>query len=83
MYGGEIYAYPMYLQQKLASSQIGFFCMDVTCKYWPYLQKVVQSCPELNHLLDMKPFLSVFHAKAHDFKCEVRKNILVGLNDFI
>lgn len=22
----------------------------------------------------MRPFLSVFHAKAHDFKCEVRKN---------
>ncbi|KAI9537266.1 hypothetical protein NQZ68_026396 [Dissostichus eleginoides] len=43
---------------------------DVTCKYWPYLQRVTKSCPELQHLLDMKPFLSVFHAKAHDFKCE-------------
>ncbi|XP_056328705.1 uncharacterized protein LOC130241019 [Danio aesculapii] len=46
--------------------------MDVTCKYWPYLERVAKSCPELQHLLNMKPFLSVFHAKAHDFKCEVK-----------
>ncbi|XP_033984221.1 uncharacterized protein LOC117480849 [Trematomus bernacchii] len=70
MYRGEIFAYPLYLQKKLASSM--FFCMDVTCKYWPYLQRITKSCPELQHLLDMKPFLSVFHAKAHDFKCEVK-----------
>ncbi len=71
MYRGEIFAYALYLQEKLASRQITFFCMDVTCKYWPYLQRVAKSCPELQHLLNMKPFLSVFHAKAHDFKCEV------------
>ncbi|XP_025764238.1 uncharacterized protein LOC109202996 [Oreochromis niloticus] len=46
--------------------------MDVTCKYWPYLERVTKSCPELQHLISMKPFLSVFHAKAHDFKCEVK-----------
>lgn len=51
--------------------------MDVTCKYWPFLNKVAKSCPELQHLLGMKPFLSVFHAKAHDFKCEVRKHYYV------
>ncbi len=71
MYRGEIFAYPLYLQEKLASRQITFFCMDVTCIYWPYLQRVAKSCPELQHLLNMKPFLSVFHAKAHDFKFEV------------
>ena len=73
MYRGEIFAYPLYLQEKLASRQVTFFCMDVACKYWPYLQRVAKSCPELQHLLNMKPFLSVFHAKAHDFKCEVNK----------
>ncbi|KAF3837678.1 hypothetical protein F7725_009446, partial [Dissostichus mawsoni] len=72
MYRGEMYAYPLFLQEKLSSRQITFFCMDVTCKYWPYLQKVAKSCPELQHLLNMKPFLLVFHAKAHDFKCEVK-----------
>ncbi|XP_067219639.1 uncharacterized protein [Chanodichthys erythropterus] len=72
MFRGEIYAYPLYLQNKLANKPISFFAMDVTCKYWPYLNKVAKSCPELQHLLSMKPFLSVFHAKAHDFKCEVK-----------
>ncbi|XP_059367594.1 uncharacterized protein LOC132106020 isoform X1 [Carassius carassius] len=72
MFRGEIYAYPLYLQNKLANTPISFFAMDVTCKYWPYLNKVTKSCPELQHLLSMKPFLSVFHAKAHDFKCEVK-----------
>ncbi|XP_077065644.1 uncharacterized protein LOC143718468 [Siphateles boraxobius] len=57
---------------KLANKSISFFAMDVTCKYWPYLNKVIKSCPELQHLLGMKPFLSVFLAKAHDFKCEVK-----------
>ncbi|GAA6101418.1 uncharacterized protein LOC124379646 isoform X1 [Tachysurus ichikawai] len=33
--------------------------MDVTCKYWPYLQRIAKSCPEFQHLLNMKPFLSV------------------------
>jgi hypothetical protein len=71
MYRGEIFAYPLFLQEKLASSSPTFFCMDLACKYWPYMQKIIKSCPEFQHLLEMKPFLSVFHAKAHDFKCEV------------
>lgn len=81
MFRGEIFAYPLYLQKQLASRQIHFFCMDVACKYWPYLEKVTGKCPELKHLLKMKPFLSVFHAKAHDFKCEVRKqyHVIVSL----
>lgn len=68
----EIYAYPMFLQQLLAPRHdITFFCMDVVCKYWPYLQRVSTNCPELQPLQNMRPFLSVVHAKAHDFKCEV------------
>ncbi|CAL8275800.1 unnamed protein product [Arctogadus glacialis] len=72
MFRGEIFAYPLYIQQKLANLTPTFYCMDVTCKYWPYLNKVARSCPELQHLLSMKPFLSVFHAKAHDLKCDVK-----------
>jgi len=74
MFRGEIYAYPLYLQNKLANKSISFFAMDVTCKYWPYFNKVAKSCPELQRLLSMKPFLLVFHAKTHDFKCKVRKH---------
>lgn len=73
MFRGEIFAYPMYLQKELASKNIQFFCSDVVCKYWPYLQKVADSCPELQDLLCMRPFLSIMHAKAHSWMCEVIK----------
>ncbi|KAA8577367.1 hypothetical protein FQN60_004510, partial [Etheostoma spectabile] len=35
---------------------ITFFCMDVACKYWPYLQRVCLDCPELQSLQNMRPF---------------------------
>ncbi|CAM4491361.1 unnamed protein product [Leuciscus chuanchicus] len=43
-----------------------------------YLQKqlasqtrVVDHCPEMKDLLNMRPFLSIMHAKAHSWMCEV------------
>ncbi|KAI2647272.1 Glutathione biosynthesis bifunctional protein GshAB [Labeo rohita] len=42
------------------------------CRYWPYLNKVAEGLPELLPLTEMRPFLSVMHAKAHTAKCEVR-----------
>jgi len=71
MMRGEIFAYPLYLQKELTPRNVQFMCTDVICKYWPYLNRVVNDCPELSPLLDMKPFLSVMHAKAHSWKCEV------------
>ncbi|XP_059371302.1 uncharacterized protein LOC132109310 [Carassius carassius] len=72
MFRDEIFAYPLYLQKQMACKPVTFFAMDVACKYWPYLQRATEKCPELQDLLTMRPFLSVFHAKAHDFKCEVK-----------
>ncbi|XP_073803721.1 uncharacterized protein [Danio rerio] len=72
MMRGEIFAYPMFLQKELTPRNVQFMCTDVICKYWPYLQRVVRDCPELSPLLDMKPFLSVMHAKAHSWKCEIK-----------
>lgn len=71
MFRGEIFAYPLYLQKQLASQNVQFFCSDVVCKYWPYLQRVVDHCPEFQDLLNMRPFLSIMHAKAHSWICEV------------
>lgn len=71
MFRGEIFVYPLYLQKQLASQNVQFFCSDVVCKYWPYLQRVVGHCPELPDLLNMRPFLSIMHAKAHSWMCEV------------
>ncbi|XDV25667.1 hypothetical protein PO909_029546 [Leuciscus waleckii] len=72
MMRGEIFAYPMYLQKEMTPRNVQFMCTDVICKYWLYLQRVVNDCPELSPLLDMKPFLSVMHAKAHSWKCEIK-----------
>lgn len=83
MFRGEIFAYPLYLQKQMACKQVTFFAMDVACRYWPYLRRVTEKCPELQDLLTIRPFLSVFHAKAHDFKCEVRNNDFLSLKTCI
>ncbi|XP_059909524.1 uncharacterized protein LOC132459157 [Gadus macrocephalus] len=63
----------MFLQKELGErANVTFFCMDVVCRYWPYLSKVVDEFPDLQPLMHMRPFLSVMHAKAHTAKCEVR-----------
>ncbi|XP_056456437.1 uncharacterized protein LOC130390471 isoform X2 [Gadus chalcogrammus] len=72
MYRGEIFVYPMYLQRELLPSKAQFFAMDVACKYWPYLQKVASVIPALKSLTEMKPFLSIMHARAHATKCEIK-----------
>ncbi|XP_077055099.1 uncharacterized protein LOC143706739 isoform X2 [Siphateles boraxobius] len=72
MMRAEIFAYPMFLQKELTRRNVQFMCTDVICKYWPYLKRVVNDSPELSPLLDMKPFLSVMHAKAHSWKCEIK-----------
>ncbi|KAL7396953.1 hypothetical protein ABVT39_014237 [Epinephelus coioides] len=72
-YRGEIFAYPMFLQKEMSKkANVTFFCMDVTCRYWPYLNRVAEGLPELLPLTEMRPFLSAMHAKAHTAKCEVR-----------
>ena len=73
MYRGEIFAYPLFLQKELqAATNVQFYCTDIACKYWPYLEKMAVSILELQPLLQMRPFLSVMHAKAHSTKCEVQ-----------
>ncbi|XP_067220129.1 uncharacterized protein [Chanodichthys erythropterus] len=72
MYRGEVFAYPLYLQKELGKTQkIEFVCTDVMCKYYPYLKRVCEAFPDLEYLLQMRPFLSVMHAKGHSTKCEV------------
>ncbi len=74
MFQGEIFAYPLFVIQAIAKdNSIGFVCQDVICRFWPWLQKIQQEKPQtiLPALKDMKPFLSVMHAKAHDWACQV------------
>jgi hypothetical protein len=76
MFQGEIFAYPLYIQRELFNDfgSLEFFCQDVICRYWPWLQRLVKKFPDrddLAKLLLSKPFLSVMHAKSHDWACQV------------
>lgn len=51
---GEIYAYPLIPMHEVASrQQVTFFCIDITCKFVPYLLKVTSTSSEYVHLVDL------------------------------
>lgn len=67
MYHGEVYGYAHYLQTNyFIPLNVNFFWYDVVCKYWPWLQKHDKLNAD-----KMKPALSVMHAKAHSWTCQV------------
>ncbi|XP_025761145.1 uncharacterized protein LOC102081513 isoform X2 [Oreochromis niloticus] len=49
---------------------------EEVAEFMKYIQRhtndVAQQCPELRNLLSMHPLLSVMHAKAHIWKCEIK-----------
>ena len=66
MYQGEIFGYAHFLQsQKMFPAGVNFFWEDIVCKYWKWAGKVGGS------EMTMKPALSVMHAKAHKWSCQV------------
>ena len=68
MMHGEVYGYAHYMQvHYYLPRNTMFFWYDVVCKYWPWLAKCDQET-----LQKMKPALSVMHAKAHAWYCQVR-----------
>ena len=58
----------------MVPSNVNYFWEDVVCKYWKWAQNI--GLPGVRH---MKPALSVMHAKAHNWTCQV-KHLLVSLN---
>lgn len=67
MFYGEVYGYAHYLQKMfLIPKKVQFLWYDVICKYWPWLRKTDPTCVQ-----SMKPALSVMHAKAHAWTCQV------------
>lgn len=64
---GEVYGYAHYMQLNyFIPKNVKFFWYDVVCKYWPWLKKQNKEVAE-----KMKPALSVMHAKAHAWYCQV------------
>jgi len=67
MFHGEVYGYAHFMQVNyFIPKDIEFFWYDVVCKYWPWLEKHDKA-----NYHKMKPALSVFHAKAHSWFCQV------------
>ena len=67
MHRGEIYSYAHFLQTNyLIPKGAEYFWYDVVCMYWPWLKK--NGCDVVEK---MKPALSVMHAKAHSWSCQV------------
>ena len=44
---------------------------DVICQYWPWALSKANSCPDLKEAMSSQPCLSVMHAKAHSWHCQV------------
>ena len=72
MYKGETYRIVAYLHNFAANIKTKFFCYDVICRYWPFVQKLGRINSIFKRLSDrMLPFLSRFHGKAHQWLCQV------------
>ena len=66
-----------FIHKKLHEKGIKFFCNDVTCKYWPWLQSLRTHWDAAEKLLEnTQPFLSIKHGQAHGLFCSVRNTNL-------
>lgn len=74
---GEVYGYAHYLQVNYyITKKVQFFWYDVVCKYWPWLKKNDPGTAQ-----KMKPALSVMHAKAHAWSCQVCVLLIISRNN--
>ena len=64
------FGYPHYLHTKKFSKTRCVWA-DVMCQYWPWALSKVDSCPEAKEAMSSQPCLSVMHAKAHSWHCQV------------
>lgn len=65
LFQGELFGYTNYIHLKIPAG-VNFFGEDIVCKYWKWARKAGGLEGS-----DMKPALSVMHAKAHNWTCQV------------
>ena len=76
MFQGELFGYPLYLMKEFMMPKSVKYCFaDVMCKLWKF---ATQHEPELVH--NIKPALSVMHAKGHAFDCQVFYKLISFIN---
>ncbi|XP_072045397.1 uncharacterized protein [Amphiura filiformis] len=73
MHAGELYGYSHYLHiHFLMQQSVDYLFQDIMCKYWLWANKVgTTSSLWQEGTTCIKPALSVFHAKAHSWHCQV------------
>lgn len=65
------YGYSHYLHEKVFAPQgVQWLWQDVVCQYWPWAERKSPLFPQ-SRAMDMQPALSVMHAKAHSWHCQV------------
>ena len=63
------YGYANYIcVHKMMPNNVEYMWEDIICKYWKWAQNIPNNSMELQN---MKPVLSVMHAKAHNWSCQV------------
>lgn len=72
------FGYPHYLHT-MVFPNASFLWSDVICQYWPWAQKLTTTHSELQETMKATPCLSVMHAKAHSWPCQVYKEICTKL----
>lgn len=72
MFAGENYRYVHFMHHQAYLLGAKFLCYDVSCKYWPFAEKVAEKLPEFLPMVEkMTPFLSRMHGKTHIVDCQV------------
>ena len=75
LFTGEKYGYMHYIQTKyMLPHRVEYIWQDIMCKYWPWAAQagITSIDPSFKEAVSvMKPALSVMHAKAHSWDCQV------------
>ena len=71
------YGYAHFLHEKIFTpSGVQWLWQDIICQYWPWASSKALLF-EYSKAMGMKPALSVMHAKAHSWHCQVCTFILI------
>lgn len=69
------YGYSHYLHERVfAPRGVKWLWQDVICQYWNWAQSKTALFPG-SKAMEMKPALSVMHAKAHSWHCQVTNDM--------
>lgn len=75
---GELYGYAHFIHVNfMLPNSVQFIWQDIICKYWPWANKVAAAFPVWkSSVTSIRPALSVMHAKAHSWPCQVSLKLI-------